>query len=121
MEGILITLSLFAAIFGVFYLHFTTRNKERMALIEKGGDASMFYSSKRKRTAPVWKVLILNLSVLLIGIGIGVFLAAILNSGIGLEEEVAYPGSIFLMAGIGLFVGFTLSRKMIETDEKSKE
>ena len=67
MEGILITLSLFAAIFGIFYLHYTTRNKERMALIEKGGDASMFFSKRKRRTAPVWKVLTLNLAVLLMG------------------------------------------------------
>jgi len=119
MEGILITLSLFAAIFGIFYLHYTTRNKERMALIEKGGDASMFFSKRKRRTAPVWKVLTLNLAVLLMGIGIGVFLAAGLHYGMGVEEEIAFPGSIFLMAGIGLFTGFTLSKKMIESDENS--
>ena len=39
-EEILIPLSLFAAIFGMVYLYYTTRNKERLALIEKGADSS---------------------------------------------------------------------------------
>ena len=33
---------IFGSIFGVFYLYFSTRNKERLALIEKGADASIF-------------------------------------------------------------------------------
>ena len=39
-EEILIPLSMFAAIFGIVYLYFTTRNKERLALIEKGAALS---------------------------------------------------------------------------------
>ena len=37
---------IFGAIFGVFYLYFSTRNKERLALIEKGADASIFMKGK---------------------------------------------------------------------------
>jgi hypothetical protein len=29
-----------------------------------------------------------------------------------MDEEVAFPGTIFLMAGIGLLAGFTLSKKL---------
>lgn len=116
MEPVVVFISLFLVIFGIFYLHYTTRNKERLALIEKGADASIFFSKRDKKTAPVWKVLILNLAVLLTGIGLGVFLAAALHSGLGLDQEVAYPGSIFLMAGVGLFVGFTLSKRMIDKE-----
>ena len=35
---ILIPISLFLAIFGIIYLYLSTRNKERLALIEKGVD-----------------------------------------------------------------------------------
>jgi len=41
-EGIVIPASLFLTIFGIVYLYFSTRNKERLALIEKGADASNF-------------------------------------------------------------------------------
>lgn len=100
----------FGTLFGVSYLHYSTRNKERLALIEKGADASIFNQS-RKSGVPMWKILILNLALLLVGIGLAVFIAAFLTE-IGLDEDVAYPGTIFLMAGLGLFVGFNLTKKL---------
>lgn len=111
MEAILIPISFFAAIFGMYYLYISTRNKERLALIEKGADASIFITGN-KRTAPFWKVFILNFALLLIGVGIGIFIASILHYNMGVEEEVAFPGTIFLMAGIGLFVGFKLTQNL---------
>ena len=102
---------IFGAIFGVFYLYFSTRNKERLALIEKGADASIFMKGKT-HTAPIWKVLILNLALLLIGIGVGIFIASILYYNLGVDDDVAYPGTIFLMSGIGLFVGFTMTKNL---------
>ena len=39
---IVILIGLFSVVFGIAYLYFSTRNKERMALIEKGADASIF-------------------------------------------------------------------------------
>ena len=87
-----------------------------MALIEKGADASIFVKGKL-RTAPIWKVLILNLALLLMGIGLGIFIASILHYNMGVEQEVAYPGTIFLMAGIALFVGFNMTKKL----DKEKE
>lgn len=102
---------IFGAIFGIFYLYFSTRNKERLALIEKGADASIFIKGKTK-TAPIWKIFVLNLSLLLMGIGIGIFIASILHYSLGVKEDVAYPGTIFLMAGVGLFTGFNLTKKL---------
>ncbi|MDF0708890.1 DUF6249 domain-containing protein [Flagellimonas okinawensis] len=103
-------------IFAIAYLYFSTRNKERLALIEKGADASIFVRGKREKAAPVWKIIILNLALLLMGIGAAIFVASILHSTLGVDEEVAYPGSIFLMAGIGLFVGFTMTKKLDQED-----
>jgi hypothetical protein len=101
----------FGVIFGIFYLYISARNRERLALIEKGGDASIFYSSS-KRVTPIWKVIVLNLGLLLMGIGIGIFLANILTYNLNVDKDVAFPGTIFLMAGIGLFVGFFLTKKL---------
>jgi hypothetical protein len=111
MEEILIPISLFLAIFGMVYLYLSTRNKERLALIEKGADASIFMRGK-SHAAPIWKVIILNLALLLIGIGVGIFIASILHYSLGVVEETAYPGTIFLMAGIGLFVGFNMTKNL---------
>lgn len=101
---------LFGVIFGVIYLFFSTRNKERMALIEKGIGADIFNKGNRQ-TAPIWKVFILNLSLLLMGIGIGIFIATILDNYTSLGESV-YPAIIFTTAGIGLFVGFNMTKNL---------
>ncbi|WP_248723546.1 DUF6249 domain-containing protein [Seonamhaeicola sp. ML3] len=100
----------FGAIFGVFYLYFSTRNKERLALIEKGADASIFLKG-RTHTAPIWKVLILNLALLLMGIGVGIFLASILEHYTTLGE-VVYPACTFITAGLGLFLGFNMTKNL---------
>ena len=109
---VFIFISLFLVIFGIAYLHFSTRNKERLALIEKGAEASIFVKGKRERAAPVWKVLILNLALLLMGIGLGIIIAGILNQVLGVYSEIAYPGTIFLMSGLALFIGFTMTKKL---------
>jgi polyferredoxin len=104
---------MFAAIFGVFYLYLSTRNKERLALIEKGADASIFMRGRSQKAAPIWKVLILNLALLLMGIGLGTLIAMILeNTLVNVDEEPIYVGTIFLTAGLGLFVGFNLTKKL---------
>ncbi|PRZ28122.1 DUF6249 domain-containing protein [Flavobacterium granuli] len=102
---------IFGAIFGVFYLFFSTRNKERLALIEKGADASIFMS-KRQDAAPIWKVFILNLAVLLMGIGAGILLALIIQDLFGVTSEALFPGVIFLTAGTGLLVGFKMTKDL---------
>jgi len=101
---------IFGAIFGVFYLYFSTRNKERLALIEKGADASIFMKG-RSHAAPIWKVLILNLALLLMGIGVGIFIATLLYNNTNLGDE-AYPATIFLTAGASLFIGFNMTKNL---------
>jgi len=54
--AVLIPLTFFIVVFAITYLHYSTRNKERLALIEKGADASIFVRGKAEKTAPVWKV-----------------------------------------------------------------
>ena len=102
---------IFGAIFGIFYLYFSTRNKERLALIEKGVDASVFMKGKGQ-TAPIWKVLILNLALLSMGIGLGTFLASVLVNYSTLDPDALYPAIIFFMAGLGLFAGFNMTKKL---------
>ncbi|MCP9198342.1 hypothetical protein MKO06_00370 [Gramella sp. GC03-9] len=104
---------IFGVIFGMFYLYITARNRERLALIDKGADASIFYS-KKKHVTPIWKVIVINLALLLVGIGIGIFLAELLRSVLGIEEDIVYPGTIFLLAGLGLFAGFFATKKLNE-------
>ena len=108
---VIVMVVFWAVLFGIAYLYFSTRNKERLALIEKGADASIFVRG-RQYTQPIWKVLILNLALLLMGIGAGVMLGGILSYIGGVDEDIAMPGSIFLLAGTGLLIGFFLTKNM---------
>jgi hypothetical protein len=108
---ILIPLSLFLMIFGIVYLIFSTRNRERLALIEKGVDASVFFKGK-DNGIPMWKVFILNLSFLLIGSGVGIFIALLITTYTALNQGAVYPSIIFIMAGIGLLAGFNKAKEL---------
>lgn len=102
---------IFGIFFGIVYLFFTTRNKERMALIEKGIGAEIFNKGER-RTAPVWKVFILNIALLLMGIGVGTLLSSILAEFTTLDSESVAVGIIFLTAGASLFLGFNMTKNL---------
>jgi len=112
MEVAIVFMFLFAVIFGIFYLFYSTRNKERLALIEKGADAKIFMLGERKKSTLTGRVIVLNLSLLLMGIGLGVFLALLVTTYTMLEEEAMYPAMIFFMGGLGLFTGFNLTKKL---------
>lgn len=107
---------LFIVIFGICYLYFSTRNRERLALIEKGAEASIFVRGKTEKAAPIWKVLILNLSLLLMGIGLGIIVGGILSDTLNIREQIAFPGCIFLLAGTALFVGFKITKNLDKED-----
>ncbi len=112
MEVAIVFMFLFAVIFGIFYLFYSTRNKERLALIEKGVDAKIFMKGERKKSTLTGRIIVLNLSLLLMGIGIGVFIALLLTTYLQLEEGAVYPAMIFFMGGLGLFTGFNLTKKL---------
>jgi hypothetical protein len=107
MEDAAIVLIIFGTFFGILYVFFTTRNKERLALIEKGADASLFNTGSKYNFMKV----LLNLGLLAIGIGVGVLLGGLLEMG-GMDEEIAFPSSIFICGGIGLVIGFFVTRKL---------
>ncbi len=106
----------FGVILAIAYLYFTTRNKERMALIEKGADASIFVKGRSKGSIPFWKIIILNIAFLFIGIGLAIFLGTFFVDSLGMDEDVAYPATIFMMAGLGLLGGFTMTKRLEKED-----
>ncbi len=106
-EDILIPLIIFSCLFGVMYVYLTTRNKERLALIEKGADAKLFNSGKKNGLGQF----ILNIALLAVGIGIGILIGALFNQG-GMEEEVAFTSCIFIFGGFGLLTSFFINRKI---------
>ena len=108
MEDAIIVLIIFGALFGIVYLYFSTRHKERLALIEKGADAKLFNTGKKYG----WRTFALQFGMFLIGISLGVIVAAILVASTTITEEVAYPSMIFLFAGASLVLYYFLIKRL---------
>lgn len=104
-EEVLIPIVFFAAIFGIFYLYITARNKERLSMIEKGADASMF-TRKRKYYAMTLKV-----GMLLVGIALGILIGSFIDEYTTLPEEVGYFSMIFLFGGLSLIINALMEKK----------
>jgi len=111
--AIFVPLIVFASIFGIFYVFLTTRNKERLSMIEKGADASMFLTRKGDRGNTYYT---LKFGMLAVGIAIGLLVGSIIAETTNLPEEVAYFSMIFLFGGISLIVNH-----FMEVKQKKKE
>ncbi len=92
---VLIPIVMFLVGFGIVYIYLTTRNKERMALIEKGTDMSIFEKKERRTSS-------MKFGMLLVGVAIGIVAGEII-ANVGLMQV---PASHFAM--IGLFGGLAL-------------
>jgi hypothetical protein len=122
MVPAVILISITACVFGVFYLYLTTRNRERMAMIEKGADPALFSArreprSDRGRNSGV--KFSLKSGMLIIGIGVGFVISVLFN---GMVDHRFYPllviGIIFMCGGSGLVAGFYMGRNLEKKDLK---
>lgn len=113
MEPVIVFLSLFATIFGIAYVFLTARNRERLALIEKGADASLF---ERKSTPFSIAKFILNIALLLVGIGVGTFTGYLIHLSSHIPEEICITSMLFIFGGLGLIAGYVVTRRIERTD-----
>jgi hypothetical protein len=110
LVGILVPLGAFAMVFGIIYIIVTSRNRERMALIERGADPALFESIKKTGTGRVMKW-----GIFLFGIGFGILVAYFLTLG-GMDEDTAYPAMIFIFGGLALIAAYLWQRKQEKED-----
>jgi len=105
-------IAFFAMIFGIMYLFFTTRNKERMALIEKGADASLFNTGKTHVPWFNWNKFALKTGMLLIGVGLGIIAGALLDMAeVFPDTESGYFSMIFIFGGLALVIFYLIDRR----------
>jgi preprotein translocase subunit YajC len=93
----LMGIAFFLSIFGIFYIYLTTRNRERMAMIEKGADPSLF----KRRPTSNWAI---KFGMFLVGAALGILMGNVLDATTKIEEEVAYFSMIFLFSGLSLVI-----------------
>ena len=108
-EDILIPLVVFAAIFGVVYVIVSARNRERMAMIEKGVSPKDFMTERRPNSYGI-----LKWALLLVGVGFGLFIGSVLETYTSIPDEPAYFASALFFGGAGLFAAFMIAKKAEE-------
>ncbi len=112
METLIAFIALFATIFGIMYVFYTTRHKERLALIEKGADASLFNTGKEgMRFSFSWSKFTLKIGMLAMGIAVGIIIAAVLAQANVLDQHALYPSLIFFFGGLSLVLFYLIDRK----------
>ena len=102
--AVIIAISL--VIFGGIYYYFTTRHRERMALIERGLDSGLF---KRE---PSYLPLVLALGLVSIGIALGIAAGAYIATLDFPGAGYAIPVCIFLFLGLSLILSYYLIKGM---------
>jgi len=103
---ILISISMFAMIFGIVYLY----KRERMAMIERGMDPRSY----KPRATPSAPYQTLKWGLLLIGSGLGLCLAYIISNRIFQNDDdnpAMYFGLIAVFGGLGLFISYLMEKK----------
>jgi hypothetical protein len=112
LTGMLAILLIFgggpALVVAIYYLSRKAKNKERMALIEKGIDASIFM----KEETTFHQVLMWGM--LLGGIGLGLLLGYVLSVYTPMRQEIIMPILALLFGSFGL-IGYYVYRKKTET------
>lgn len=118
MAGILVPIAMFAMIFGIVYL----AKRERLAMIERGMDPRRY----KPQSAPFQN---LKWGLLLIGAGLGLFLAYVLDNTVfnklnemDRDNNVAiYFALIAIFGGLGLFLSYRIEKKEADKEKDKVE
>lgn len=106
MIPMVVSISMFAMIFGIVYL----AKRERMAMIERGMDPRL---NKPKTSG--YNTFTLTWGLLLIGAGIGLFLAYTLDYFVFVRSTEDNPAIYFaliaIFGGAGLFLSYRIEKK----------
>lgn len=105
-EDIIVPIAAFALAFGIVYIVFSTRHRERMNMIEKGIDPKTFVKPPSQNRGALVKW-----GLLLVGLGLGFFVGNLFDTYTTMEEGPAYFGSVILFGGLGLVLAYLLTKK----------
>ncbi|MET7254369.1 DUF6249 domain-containing protein [Dyadobacter jiangsuensis] len=106
MNAVLVSVAAFLGVFGIVYVFLMTRHRERIALIEKGADASIF-TDKNQVYYPT-----LKFGMLFVGIALGILLGNWLDKTYDFSKGVAYLAMVFLFGGLSLILNFLIERSL---------
>ncbi len=107
MEGIFVPIGFFLALFAILYVYWTTRTKERLALIDKGTDAGIFKGGESRYALLKWGIFLIALSV---GVISGYALSEVI------DEVAAFFTMILFCGGVGLIVAYLVTSALLKKE-----
>lgn len=107
MDELLVPIAFFGSIFGILYVYLITRNKERLAMIEKGYELG----TNQNREPEKRPYVILRYALLMIGIGIGAFLGWNMQFWFGMNPVFSGIALVFVGGGIGLLISYVIQMR----------
>lgn len=107
---VLIPLTFFFTVGGIWGLIALTRHKERMSMIERGLQAEEIKSLYARASMKLSPLSALKWGIVFVGIGLAVLLGLYLRQNFEVDEGV-YPGLIALFGGLGLIIFYSIAAK----------
>lgn len=98
--------SLALVVFGICYYYFTTRHKERMALIEKGLSPDLFKESTS------YLPFLLTAGIVTTAVALGMIAGVMTGRLLAIEKTIAIYVCVFLFLGIGLLLSYFILKRM---------
>ncbi len=108
-------ISVFGTVLTIALMFFRTRHAERMALIDSGADATIFYPKKK-----VGGSLAFKLGCLLTGVGCGFMTGSVLEHSLHMDGGRMIAPLIMIGGGVGLIISHMLDRKFEREDSEEK-
>jgi len=112
--GVMIPIVAIISVFTMIVYLRRYENTERMAMIEKGVDPSLFTKKQRSGTSGT-----LRASLLLIGAGVGLLIAYFLDRTYNMEE-IAYFSMLFIFGGLGLGAAYLIEERKIKEERQQQ-
>ncbi len=104
-RDLFVSIAAFAAIFGIVYVFLMTRHRERMSMLEKGVDPSLFTPKGHSQSYT------LKLGMLSTGVALGILFGNMLHKVSDIERGPAFLSMVFLFGGLSLIANYTIDRK----------
>ena len=98
----LVSIVLFAAVFGMVYVYIMTRHRERMTILEKNITVSPF-------KAP-GNTALLKYGIICLGVSAGITAGYTLYY-LGFDESFSYASMVFMFSGISMIIAYFVSQK----------
>lgn len=102
-RDIIVSVTLFAAVFGMVYVFLMTRHRERMGMLERNLITSPFQSSNLNN-------LTLKSGMLLVGLAIGFLILFVLEQ-YGVHSDLISVSMVCLFGGLSLIASYFIVQK----------